>query len=282
MQRILSFFSYGSLLIPCVACSLMAGTLALLDQPSGYGVMLLGAAGAFVLYHGERAWLDAPEDAYTHPERLRWVARHPHYRRWALIASVGVLLVALGYVKTPTRLLAGGLGLLGLLQVAPILPGRERLKAWWAAKPIIIAAGWSLGGVLLVAVEVGYPMDKTLGLLLAYRFFYLLPNALLADERDRTGDARVGLQTMSTRWSRRRIRWLATGAIALALVAGGAMALTEGAGEAGRVLVWVDLVGLVPMLALVWSGERESRRQHPLLLDGLVLWPAVTALVAGV
>lgn len=273
-----AFLRYGNVLVAGVAVAFMLGTYALLGVAPSVPLLVLGGCGTFIVYHVERLVRPAPEDALNQPARTAWAARHRGYVYGAASVALVGALAALPHLRLAT--LAGGalLGVLSLAYAAPLLPGGRRLKDVGMLKPAAIAAAWATGGVLLPAVEAGLTPGAGVGLLVLARFGFVLPNALLSDWPDRRGDAQAGPLTVAVLGSPAQIRRL--GAAAAIGSAGAGLA---GLGMLGVPLLgYVDLGGPLLMLGVVLRPWPEGRRFYAFLLDGLVAWPAVTALALWV
>ena len=269
-QRLLRIGAYDGTVVGGLAVALMSGTYALRDLPPALPLMGLAFCGALLLYQLDRVLAVSPEDRFNQPDRAAWVDRHRRYV-WTTIglAAVGA---ALSMVMLRGRTLVAGavLGTIGLVYVLPVLPGSRRLKSIGWIKPIAIAGAWAAGAVLVPVVEAGQPLGADVWSLAGYRFLFLMPNALLADWADRAGDARVGLRTVATQWTPRRIRWVATGALGVALL-GVVVALMRGASA----LLAVDSIGPVLMLGAVWRAPKWGRLARDLVPDLIVAWPLV-------
>jgi 4-hydroxybenzoate polyprenyltransferase len=201
------------------------------------------------------------------------------HRGW-LYGEAGILLIvgmlALSALRLDTLLWSVGLGGLGGLHLLSGGAGRP-MGALSLGKPFLVAGAWALGATILPLVEAGVSLDATAGGVAGYRFLFILPNVLLSDWGDRTGDRAAGLASW-TRWGTGSgLRWGAT--VMLAGAIGGALGMGV---QNAQLLLWgVDAVGPLLMLGAVW-GVDPQRSYHRFLLDALVAWPGVTALVAWV
>ena len=265
---------YDPLPIGGIAVALLLGTYALLGIPSSASLLLAGFCGVALVYGLDRGIVSAPEDAINHPARRRWVEAH---RRW-LWGETAVLLfggaAALSYLELETVLGAAiGAALAGL----HLLPAGRRgrwLKTIGLGKPIVVAGAWTLGATVLPVIEAGQPVTVEVAGLAGYRMCFVLPNVLLADWGDRRGDAAAGLRPWTEAGTGRQLRWVAT--TVLLVGAGLALGLSLTPIPAGLLLV--DGLGLVWMGGAVWGLEPERPRDR-LVMDLVVAWPLVTALV---
>lgn len=149
------------------------------------------------------------------------------------------------------------------------------MKTMGPGKPLVVAGAWALGATVLPVIEAGQSVTVEVGLLAGYRLLFILPNVLLADWGDRGGDVAAGLQPWTERGTGRGLRWGATG---LLLLAGGLALVMAGRAVSPRLLL-VDALGLVWMGGAVWGLDPE-RPFDRFVMDLLVAWPLVTALVA--
>jgi 4-hydroxybenzoate polyprenyltransferase len=169
------------------------------------------------------------------------------------------------------------LGAVGLLHVVPVLPGRRRLKALGSLKPIVVAATWAVGAVVLPVVESDAPITFGVGGLVVYRFLFILPNVLLADWADRTGDATMGVGTWALRWSRRSVQGGST------LILGVAFLGAVGAvGQGAPSLLLLDALGIGVMGTAVWKLRPGAKPLHLLWLDLIVAWPITVWLAVAI
>ena len=269
-----AFLLYSSVPVGGIAVALLLGTYALLGLRPSVPLVLAGFCGAFLVYQLDRSLWMGPEDQLNQPDRVAWVRRH---RRWMWTSSVLAVvtgLAALPFLQPATLATGACLGSLGLLYGAP-LPGGRRLKGFWPLKPVVIAAVWATGATVLPVLEAGFAVTSGAGALALYRFLFILPNALLADRPDVEGDRRAGLRTAATELSSKRLQGLA--ALSLGFAIGG-----------GLIAVWflevspllyVDLGGPVLLLGLLGYRPGGSRWFYGFVLDAVIAWPALTALV---
>lgn len=276
MGRIAAFLFYGNLPVGGIAVCFMLGTYALLRLQPDVPLLLLAFFGTFLVYQFERALHPSPEDAFNHPARLAWSARH---RRYVWISSVVALagaLATLPFLRPATLGVGAALGVLSGFYMLPVGAGRRRLKSIWYLKPLTIAGAWAVGGVVLPVIEAGTPVTLAVVAFLGYRLLFVLPNALLADWPDRYGDAQVGLSTFATRYDLTRIQqWI--GGVLFVGFCGGVGVLVEGSASW---LLGVDLLGLGLMAILTLRPLPHSRWFFGFVLDAIVAWPIVTAACA--
>ncbi|MEM1126849.1 MAG: UbiA family prenyltransferase [Bacteroidota bacterium] len=259
-----------------VAVALLAGTGAWLGLPVSPALLGVAACATILIYQWEQPARWAPEAAYSHPERTAWRQQYRTFRQVlsvGLLAGLGLLLPSLA---VRTLLLCVPLGLLALLYLAPVLPGRRRLKTWPLAKPMVVTMAWALGAVLPVVTEAGVPLTSAAWGLVLLRAALVWPNALLADWGDREGDRRAGLQTLAAQSSQPRVRRLALLPLGMAV----------GVLVTGLLKGWLPPVatgevgGYLLLGAVVLGPWPRSPWFYTLLLDGLVAVPGVLA-VAG-
>ncbi len=156
----LAFLQYGNLPIPLVAAGVLGVMPLRFGLPASYPLMAAGAAGAFVLYQLDRAWQPSPEDVHNQPGRLVWVRSHRLWRFFSTLLAPGGIVVA--HLQQATVTAGKVLGLAGAVYLLPILPGRERPKGHWLVKLLAIGGAWSIGVLVLPALEAGLPLDARL------------------------------------------------------------------------------------------------------------------------
>ena len=258
-----------------IAVALMLGTSALVRVPVSFPLIIAGFCGAALVYSFDRSATASPEDNWNHPRRRAWVRTH---RGWLTAEGVALFFggtVALFFLASDTLLVVGGLaGAAGVHLALGRSDGALR-TAFGVGKPVLITAAWAVGGVFLPVMEAGASVTGGVGVLLAARLLFVLPNVLLSDWGDRKGDAAAGLHSWTVWGTARGLRLVATGLLLGALTAMG----TAGLWFDRFLLFAVDALGPLLMLGVVWTVDPE-RPAHRFLLDAIVAWPGVTALVA--
>ena len=196
----LAWIAYSNAAVPLVAAGLTVATYVMFDLPLNTWGIVLAMSGAFLIYAVERSWLAGPEDIHNRPDRVEWL--HRHRVTFAVVAGVVGLVFAAAMLRVvslkavPVVLL---LCLAAAVYCLPILPGGERLKGIWYLKPVLIAAAWTIGTVLLPVVLADQIVTSSVVMVILYRFLFLLPNTLLADVPDIDGDRLEGLSTAAMR-----------------------------------------------------------------------------------
>lgn len=257
-----------------VAVGLVLGTYSLFEIPINFALLVAVFSGTSLVYLLDRMWGASPADRINHPERMAWVASH---RNW--LALEAAVLFASGctsvfYLSWGSLIAAVVLGAVAGLHVLPDEAGV--FQRGGIAKPLSIAGAWAVGGTILPLVGADHILGAGALLFALYRFLFILPNLLLADWADRWGDAQAGGRTWASGLSARRVRWVATGPLGVALCGAGLWAIAS----PRPTFVVVDAVGIVLMLGVVW-GLNVDRPSHSFLADLVVGWPAVAALVTG-
>lgn len=268
MPRVLR---YSGVLAGLVAVALQTSTFVLLGMPPTLPLLVLAFFGVAGLYQIDRLGLFAPEDHINQPGRMAWARRH----RRGLKVSAGIMLVGAMAMVPLLEAATVAVGLLlavaGLAYVLPTLWG-TRLKGLGGLKPVIVATVWTLGVVLLPALEANLRLDATIAALGTYRLALLWAATLLADYPDREGDWQAGLITPAVRWSRGTL-WL-VGCTPLALAGGLAAGLAVGYSDG---LLALDSLGY--LLLLYWLVQTSpAAPAFATRLDAFLLWPALTAL----
>ncbi len=271
-SRLLAFLQYSNLHIIVVALGLLMGTSALHGVGFSIPVLLAGCCGAFLLYQLDRCWLPGKEDRTNQPQRVAWIEQHRGYVWSSCVLAMAAGITGAGLLSN-SALYAGML--LAICGLVYLLPLKKRLKRIWYVKPLAIAGAWALGGVVLPLAEAGIGLSPGVLVFLGYRFFFILPNILLADWQDKAGDKRAGLHSLAMRVDERTLRIVA----ALGATFSIALGLWYGMEMAWPALYFVDLLGPLLMLAVCLRPLRTSYLFYGLLLDLLVAWPLITTLV---
>jgi hypothetical protein len=108
--------------------------------------------------------------------------------------------------------------------------------------------------------------------LVLYRATVIGANVLLADWGDRAGDRSAGRNGAVQNLSATEIRTAATGLLSAGGAGVAAAALTIGV----PAILWIDAVGILIMIAAVWTLRPGASSVHLLLLDLAVAWPVAT------
>ncbi|WP_456425179.1 hypothetical protein [Rhodocaloribacter sp.] len=259
-----------------IAVGLMLGTYALFGLPPSAPLLTLAFCGTFLVYQTDRLLAPSAEDVVNRPGRVAWARRHRGYAWGAALATAAAGAAMLPWLRPSTILWGVAVGSLGVLHVAPLLPGRRRLKDLGPFKPFFIALAWGAGSVVLPVVEAGGPLTVVAGAAVPYRLLFILPNVLLADWADRAGDRAAGLRSVASEWPWRR--WRAFGAASALLAAMGAGVAVWSFG--GPRLLLIDAVGPLLMAGAALRPPARSRLFYGFVIDAIVGWPAVTALWA--
>lgn len=267
--------SHDPLPIGGVAAGLMLGTYALLGIAPDIPLLILAACGTTLIYLADRTFGLSPEDEHNRPGRVAWIQSRRRYL-WGLGIGAAVLGgTMIPFLRPATLGLGGGVGLLGVAYVMPVLPGRRRLKALGRTKPLLIAGAWAGGGVVLPVVEAGAAfLSLEVAALVGYRICWVLPNVMMADWGDRAGDAAANIHTLGTSWTESQLRVVASSWTLLGFL--GAVGSVVG-GSAPFLLV-VDASGLIFLFFGLWKLHPGRHPEHALVADLLVGWPLVTAL----
>jgi 4-hydroxybenzoate polyprenyltransferase len=270
------FLAHDPLPIGGVAAALVVGTSVILGVPVDLPLLVAAICGTTLVYGADRAIGLSPEDRVNRPDRVRWVGRH---RTWMVGESVlltVVLLLVLPFLRPATWGLGGIVAGLAVLYVAPVLPGGRRLKDFGLSKPVFVTAIWAIGAVAFPAVESGWEGEAAgmlvLVALVVYRATAIGANVLLADWGDRAGDRSAGRNGAVQNLSAIEIRTAATGLLSAGGAGVAATALTIGV----PAILWVDAVGILIMIAAVWTLRPGASSVHLLLLDLAVAWPVAT------
>ncbi|PEN12794.1 hypothetical protein CRI94_12330 [Longibacter salinarum] len=236
-------------------------------------LLVAAFSGTSLVYWADRVLEFSPEDTFAHPDRVRWVRSHETWLRMEAVGLVGAGLATLPWLRVETLLGAAVCAGLGIVHVAPVLPGGRRLKSLPWGKQTSIAATWATGGVILPWLQAGgssVPLHVVAVLVLA-RAVLVWANVAVADWTDRCGDQAVGLGSESCR-SGQEVKRVAIGAALF----GGALIVALGAtGLASLSLALVDAVGAGGLALAIARTRPRAAKSHVLVLDLLIAWPAV-------
>jgi len=263
---------YSNFPVGAVALGLILGNYTLLGLPPDGPLLVLALAGVVLIYQVDRSIYAAPEDAENEPERVRWLCDHRRVIRASMLVAGLIVVVLAPFVQGITLVVGGVMGMLGLLYAAPILPGHRRIKSIWYLKPILIGGSWAIGSVILPVIEAGDIPGRAAWMLTAYRFFFIIPNVLVADWHDRHGDCKTGLSSVATIWPLRRIRRLGLGSLSLTLV-GAVLAVVYGHAST---LLLLDALGPALMCLALIRMQGGSNWYYGFWIDAIVAWPMVT------
>ena len=112
MPSVLPALYYSNLHIPFIAWLLLEATAQWLDVELHWTLVLLAAAGAFMVYQLDHGWWITDSDRINQPERVAWVTQHRRYMQ----GSIGVAVFLAGYVlsRSPHLLSVHSVTLAGL------------------------------------------------------------------------------------------------------------------------------------------------------------------------
>ncbi len=237
--------------IPVVALGLVAATSAVSGQALPGALYAAAATGAWAVYAASRL-VGADGEEGGGSTLWSWV-------------GLAILLTVASLGRLP-RVAWGAAAVVALFAVLdawrrtrPAAPS----DAW--AKPLLIAAGWTGGGVLLplVSVQGGIALSAPLAWHAAAVFLAVAANAVLADAADRTLDLAADRETVATAAGEGAARGVG-GALGLL---GGVCAAMGGAGGALPSSARVALMAapLAVALGALWLPRgRAARRWHDL------------------
>jgi len=286
---------YDPLVVGAIAAALIMGNSALLDLPLSVPLLFAAWGGATLIYGLDRWPRLSPEDRWAHPRRVAWIRRNSRWLWVERTVCIAVVVVSAFVLRSETVAVAFGFAVLGILHVAPVWPGRRRLKSFGWGRRVSVAIVWATASVLLPLLEAEPVLDPrseaaatggsgggdhsplifALGLTVV-RYLVVWANVAIIDWADGPAERRAGIKT-SAGVGASVIRGRAVTA-ALAAAAG-----IVGLGVfTGRspVLIGIEAVGAVGTAGLLWALRPQAKGQHRLILDAAVAWPLVTFIVA--
>lgn len=283
-QILVDWLFHGHLAVPLIAAGLSASSLLALGVDWSWRAILLAAAGATIVYQLESLGSGRAEDGINQPARVAWRLRNHRFVVGSLVISSVIVALVLAVSVERLVMAAVVLGALGALYALPVLPGGARLKRYRWAKPMMIAAAWSIGTVFIPVLAAGAPLPvELIGVLVAYRFLFLLPNALCSDVPDIEGDRAVGLTTIASTLGVRSTKRISLGLAGLAAVLLGVLVLTPDGVAASAMFTWasVELFGLVGVVMVTNGSDVVRGPRYRWLLDGVLLCFLVDLAVLG-
>jgi len=286
---------YDPLVVGAIAVALIMGNSALLDLPLSVPLLFAGWGGATLIYGLDRWPRLSPEDRWAHPRRVAWIRRHA---RWLWVERTVCIAVVVGsafVLRSETVAVAFGFAALGILHVAPVWPGRRRLKSFGWGRRVSVAIVWATASVLLPLLEAQPVLDQrsepaatagsgsgdhsplilALGLTVV-RYLVVWANVAIIDWADGPAERRAGIKTFAGVGASAIRGRAVTAALA---AAAGIVGLGVFTGRS-PVLFGIEAVGAVGMAGLLWVLRPQDRGEHRLILDAAVAWPLLTFIVA--
>lgn len=271
-MRISPSLVYSNVHILIVACALISGTWVLLGIRFSWAFLVASCTSAFLIYLVDRIWLFQDEDLINQPERVAWYERHRAVVWFA--TGIGCLLIgaSLPALGMRTVLVGAALGLAALFYLGLESRRAKRLKANWVLKPLIIALGWVLGGVVLPV----YVQQGALGLSVAglagYRFPLLLANVIVVDWPDRIGDAAAGIHSLSVKLDAVRISVIVVLFATLSLF----ICLCFGFWQSWPGIYYLECIAPILMIVIAFRLNKMTHHALVLYADLIIAWPLVT------
>ena len=219
LRALLPWIWYSNLHIVFVAAGVLLSSYAIAQVPVHWSYVLMASCGALIVYHVDRALLKSPEDSINAQDRVQWFdSRMPFVGVSTFFAAIGAIW---GATQTSTDILMFALvmGFIGLFYSVPVLTGKKRLKDYPFLKTALILCCWVGGGVLLPVV--GQAEPELIWAFAAYRTCSIIPNLLVADWVDQTGDRKQRARGQSRQLTESVVRQLSAGTLAMALVLSG-------------------------------------------------------------
>jgi 4-hydroxybenzoate polyprenyltransferase len=212
LQRLLYTLFYGNIWIASGAAATAWQTTVVLQlepNPTLYVFVFLATLFTYNLdrYTERLAFAD------SYQTRHRWL--HEHRRELAIFTILpGIAWVALSFRLSTNVVL--WLVHLGVVSVAYSLPlwkkaNGERfvLRKVGLLKPVFVAYVWAVVGVILPAVDAGYPLNGRLYAELISRFVFVLALCMPFDLRDEPIDRSHGMRTLPVLLGRKPTEYLA-------------------------------------------------------------------------
>jgi len=248
-------------------------------SPVIFYYILFFAAGAFILYQGDRAFSFSPEDGTNVPDRESWFRVHRFYVRTSIVTALVGVAIASWHLPGLVVAISAMVGLAGVLHALPAFGGKRRFKSFGVLKTLAITGSWIVGGIVIPISFSGVSTSHMaiMAFLVVYRIPIILSNLLVSDFLDRQGDLSEGLKSVGYTISWPRLRFISRLLLMFSIIVGIAGVLILGDRGPGLVLLVVDLCGTVFLFAILTTGARMNR-ERLFMMDILVGWPVVTYL----
>ena len=261
-------FFHGHLAIAFIAAGLACSSLIVAGIPMDGWLVVFISASSFAVYQLDSDLGSVVSDSLNHRARVVWRNRHRATMRLLTGASLAIAITLLVGRFVHLVGVVVVVGAVALAYCVPVLPRIGRLKDVWFLKPVAIALAWALATVLLplAGTSADVPVS-TIVAVLAYRFVFLLPNAVASDLPDAGGDALAGLETPATKWGAKLLV-----PVCLAVWVLLAIGLPTQIPRIELKWVVIEETGLLVSAAAVYLWHDSRRQIYRDLVDGALLW----------
>ncbi|GAB5518719.1 MAG: hypothetical protein RhofKO_09700 [Rhodothermales bacterium] len=276
MQRFLPSLYYSNLHIPLIGWMLLEATAQWMQVEVEWTLVVLAAAGVFIVYQVDHGWWITASDRINQPERVAWVTQHRAYMRGSVgvagLLSCYVLSANTHLVSLPSAVLAA----LGLAYGGAW--GLKRRLRIPLLKPLLITSVWTYGTTIWPMVSSGTSLSiEHIGLLIGVRFCWIGANVWLAEGVDQKGDRYEGFDTLPS--AAKDTSYLVTTSL-IVLMVGGCFAIGLSIMLEQWTMMGVEVAGFVVSGGIVVYGYRWQSLATPAqrwLRDVLVAWPGLGA-----
>ena len=273
MAKLRDFLLYSNAHIVSVVLSLFLSTSTLLQVTFSFPLFTLSAAGAFIVYQLDRVWLRGPEDYVNQPTRVQWYNTHQTYVILSTIVAFVVAGCSLRWVDAEVIVAGLTIGVAGVIYITPYGGQFYRFKSNWILKPLFITVCWTLGTVLLPALQSQEPLGSAIVWAILYRAPLIFTNVVLADLADQKGDARFNVSTLANILSAEKSKQLAI-ASCLASVGLGVWGAYQGYLYMPYFMdIWASIFMLGIAVFAMFDSTPYSHTIYGYAVDWVLLWP---------
>lgn len=213
-------------------------------------------------------------------ERIRWIQRNRYVMMILLIAGLaGAVYYFFKLCEWWVWLLPAGAAT--FLYSAPLLPHSffRQLRKVAVGKTIFLATTWMYVTVILPLIIHETSWDKSFSVYAAGRFFFIYCICILFDFRDRADDKAKGVRSLITFLSETNINRL----FIFSFILYTAFSLFLLYYELSVALIILLLIPGLPLVILYPIAKKKfSDMLYYVVLDGLLAFPALLMLVAGI
>ena len=275
-RRFLDTLLFSNVFIACCAVAQGGLTYLLLALPVDYVVLVILGCATLALYNFSMI-LAKPQHPETSPyRRVRWVFRHER-SLWVWTGVALAITLVLGLkLHTPSFMLLGIMGVMGLAYNLPIIriSGERRwtgLRQITGLKLFYIGLVWVMSSVLLPVAEAYHDDLHIVWLqvaqLMGWVFLFVVAITIPFDIRDIYQDKYYGLKTIPVLFGERKA--LALSAALLALQMGWIWI----SGYPLEIRLALAITSLLGLLAILFPPMKKDEYYYFLLLDGTMLLP---------
>ena len=275
--KLFRFFIYSNLFIALCAVVMVYQTCQLLlhTHPVIYftGFVFFASICSYSFH-----WYLSPADIELTSSRMQWLSRNKNVHLLLFFASLAGVAVTGFFLSNHLHWLLLS-AFITFLYSAPKIPFPffHALRKYAFAKTIFLAFVWMFVTSILPLLISDQPWQKSFSIFAASRFFFIYPICILFDYRDREYDKSVGIRSLITFLTDKKITHLFIFSLLLFSIFTGWLFLYA---FSCRIIILLFLPGVI--LALLYSYARKNFSDilYYFVLDGLMaLSPVLTLLI---